>query len=58
MGTYDRGARVLQRDLTARGAAAGANDKANGKANAALAYPLARGSCGNIFVQAYNNAFR
>ena len=53
---YDSGARKLEQDLTARGAASGARDR--GKANAALSYPEARGSCGNVFVQAYNRAFR
>ncbi len=53
---YERGARENERDLTNKGTAAGTRDR--GKANAAMAYAEARGSCGNIFVQAYNNAFR
>lgn len=53
---YDQGARENERRLTARGTEQGRRDR--GGNNAALSYPDARGSCGNIFIQAYNNAFR
>lgn len=54
---YDEGAERMQRTLTARGAAEGARDRGR-IPNRALSFPGARGPCGNIFVQAYNNAFR
>jgi hypothetical protein len=54
---YDAGADTERQRLTGMGAAAGARDRAS-KRNAALAYPESGGSCGNIFVKAYNQAFR
>ena len=53
---YNKGAKELEREQAAKGEAAGRRDR--GKANTAMAYADARGSCGNAFVQAYNNAHR
>jgi hypothetical protein len=57
---YDDGAAEQERKLKAQGAAAGTRDKnvkPDERRNKALSYSEARGSCGNMFVNSYNQAF-
>lgn len=53
---FDQGARQNEQRLTARGTEMGRRDR--GGPNAAMSYNDSRGSCGNIFVRAYNIAHR